>query len=202
MAAALLLLGIVLLLAGPKSAARAGESAQLVVAAKDVPAGAPLVATDVRLAAWPVGLVPDGAVRTLNDVIGKPLAGSVSAGEPLTAARLLNTSISSALGPGQVAVSVTLRDANQTAILQAGARIDLYVAQTEATTAGAEAGPVASNVAILAVLPDQKTAQTWTAPTTDVTAGASVAIVIACDRATAAQLAQAAGGQFLASLRP
>ena len=45
----------------------------------------------------------------------------MSRGEPLTAARLLDTGIAGALEPGQVALTIGLTGGDQAAILQAGA---------------------------------------------------------------------------------
>ena len=62
----------------------------------------------------------------LSDALGHTVGAAMTRGEPLTAARLLDTGISAALAPGQVALTIGLAAGNQAAILQAGALIDLY----------------------------------------------------------------------------
>lgn len=122
----------------------------------------------------------------------------MSRGEPLTASRLLDTGISAALGPGQVALTIGLATGDQAAILQAGAVVDLYATNPDTAVVQSRPPPTANrrlgaDVRVLAVLPT---------PEDGAAAGNGPSLVIAADRDTAARLADGPAGQFVASLVP
>ncbi|HEX8767322.1 MAG TPA: SAF domain-containing protein [Jatrophihabitans sp.] len=178
----------------------AGHTSPVVVTAKPLRPGTVLAATDLAAVPWPAALVPAAAVLRFSDALGRTLGAAMTRGEPLTAARLLDTGISAALDPGQVALTIGLAGGNQAAILQAGALVDLYAANPDAAliegqplSTGATGRRLAANVRVLAVVP---------APDDGATAGGGPSLVIAADRATAARLADRPAGQFLASLVP
>ncbi|MEO7261330.1 MAG: SAF domain-containing protein [Jatrophihabitantaceae bacterium] len=198
--AALLCLALAVLsaLSSPATPSSAQRSAVLVTS-KPLPPGTVLAATDLATVLWPQELVPSAAVRRLSDALGHTVGAAMSRGEPLTAARMLDTGISAALAPGQVALTISLAGGNQAAILQAGALIDLYAAGADAALIGGSPLPSGSerrlgaSLRVLAVLP----------PSTDPTGDSGgPSLVIAADRATAARLADRPAGQFLASLVP
>jgi pilus assembly protein CpaB len=200
LAASLCLLLALLSALTAHSAPAPAHTSPVVVTARPLPPGTVLAVTDLAAAPWPDALIPATAVLRLSDALGHIVGAAMSRGEPLTAARLLDTGISVALGPGQVALTIGLAGGNQGAILQAGALVDLYAA-------GADAGPIegrpppvsttgrrlASDVRVLAVIPP---------PQDGATAGGGPSLVIAADRGTAARLADRPAGQFLASLVP
>lgn len=199
-AAALLCLALALLSALTSHAPpAAGHSLPVVVTAKALPPGTVLAAADLTAAFWPAAAVPAAAVARLSDALGRTVGAAMTRGEPLTAARLLDTGISAALAPGQVAVTIGLAAGSQAAILRAGALVDLYATPTDAAFIDGRplpAGPVGrrvgANVRVLAVLPG----------TGDEAPGGGASLVIAADRTTAALLADHPAGQFLASLVP
>jgi hypothetical protein len=117
-------------------------------------------------------------------------------GEPITAARLLDTGITAALGPGQVALTIPLAGSDQAAILQSGTLVDLYTTAAEAVLVEGSPLPangsghrLAANIRVLAVLPPSD-------------ASGSSSVVIAADRTTAARLADRPAGPLLASVVP
>lgn len=197
--AALLCLGLALVSALTSHSPPAeGRSSPVVVAAKPLPPGTVLAAADLAAVLWPAAIVPAAAVARLSDALGHVVGAAMSRGEPLTAARLLDTGISAALGPGQVALTIGLAGGNQAAILQAGALVDLYPANPDTALIQGQPPPAASRqlgagVRVLAVLP---------AAEDGATAGSGPSLVIAADRGTAARLADHPAGQFVASLVP
>jgi pilus assembly protein CpaB len=198
--AALLCLALALLSAVTSHAPSAGHTSPVVVTAKPMRPGAVLAATDLALAPWPDALMPTAAVVRLSDALGRTVGAAMTRGEPLTSARLLDTGISAALDPGQVALTIGLAGGNQAAILQAGAVVDLYAAtgdtaviQGQPPPAGVASRRLGVNVRVLAVMPADADAATG---------GAGPSLVIAADRTTAARLADHPTGQFLASLVP
>lgn len=85
---------------------------EVVVAARDVPLGATLSAADVVLERWPSAQVPVGAVRRLDESVGRVTSGPVLGGELVTVARFRGPPQLRGLPAGQVAVSVPVLEAN------------------------------------------------------------------------------------------
>jgi pilus assembly protein CpaB len=199
--AALLCLALALLSAVTSYASpAAGHTSSVVVAAKPLRPGTVLAATDLAAVPWPDAMVPAAAVLRFSDAVGHTVGAAMTRGEPLTAARLLDTGISAALEPGQVALTIGLASGNQAAILQAGDLIDLYAASPEAALVngqplptGAGSRRLGTDVRVLAVLP---------ASGDGAFDGTGASLVISADRTTAARLADRPTGQFLASLVP
>ncbi len=194
-AAALLCLALalfsVLTSHAPPSAAHLSP---VIVSARSLRPGTVLSAADVAAAVWPDPAVPAAVVSHLSDAVGHVLGAAMTRGEPVTAARLLDTGISAALAPGQVALTVSLSSGDQAAILQAGAVIDLYVAAAATIIDGSPVSSgsgrrLATNVRVLAVLPAA-------------TDGGASSLVIAADAPTVSRLADRPAGQFVASLVP
>jgi pilus assembly protein CpaB len=178
----------------------AGHTTPVVVTAKPLRPGTVLAATDLAAVLWPDAMVPAAAVLRFSDAVGHTVGAAMTRGEPLTAARLLDTGISAALAPGQVALTIGLAGGNQAAILQAGDVIDLYAASPDTALVdgqplptGAASHRLGTDVRVLAVLP---------APADSAVDGTGASLVIAADRTTAVRLADHPTGQFLASLVP
>jgi len=199
--AALLCLALALLSALISHApAASGHTASVVVTAKPLRPGTVLRATDLAAARWPDALVPAAAVLRFSAALGHTVGAAMTRGEPLTAARLLDTGISAALDPGQVALTISLAGGSQAAILQAGALVDLYAAGADSALVDGQPLPggtasrrLGTSVRILAVLP---------AAGAGALDGDGSSLVIAADRSTAARLADRPAGHFLASLVP
>ena len=166
-----------------------------VVASHAMPAGALLNSADLAIAAWPADAVPSGIARTIAGVAGRRAATSLNRGMPVTTADLLEPAIAKALADGQAATTVELTTAGQLAILRIGDHVDLYPgADTGPLTAAGptEAGlPIARNAEILSVL-----------PASDAAPDAKPALVVATDRAAAAQLARSAAAFVVTLVQP
>ena len=124
---------------------------EVVVAARDLPAGAALQPRDVRLVSRPAGAVPEGALVTLPDAAGRAVASPVRRGEVLTDVRLVGPSLLDGLGPGLVATPVRVADADAAALARTGDLVDVLAAATSAGSAGGQARLVASAVRVLSV---------------------------------------------------
>ena len=157
-----LLVGVAAL-AGVRAAAPPPEPTVVVtVAARDLPAGAPLTASDVTTRRFPLDAAPDGLART---VVGRVLAAPVSRGEPLTAVRLVGPGLARAQ-VGEAVLPVRISDAGVAALLRAGDEVDLLAA--DAATGAATV--LAAGVTVLAV-PDEPETPSGTA-----TSGALVVV--------------------------
>lgn len=184
---------------GSADAPTSRHRSPVIVTVKPLGPGTLLTAADLATVDWPDELVPAMAVPRLADVLGHSVAAAMTRGEPITAARLLDTGLSAALKPGQVALTVGLAGGSQAAILQAGALVDLYAADSATALIAGSPLPAStgrllgSSLRVLAVLP---------APAEPTGAGPGPSLVIAADRSTAARFADHPAGPFLANLVP
>lgn len=123
----------------------------VVVATRDVTAGATLTGADLVVAQWPPGQVPAGAVREVAAAAGRVLVGAARAGEPLTDVRLAGAELAAGAhgSPDAAAVPVRLADADVAALLVPGSRVDVVTTGTSAE----KPLLLAESAEVLAVLP-------------------------------------------------
>lgn len=114
---------------------REPETVPVAVSAQDQPAGAVLTTAALTVAGYPPAAVPAGVEAEPERLVGRVLAGSVRAGEPVTDARLVGPGLTSLLPPGQVAAPVRLADLSVAALVRTGDRVDVLATAPEAETA-------------------------------------------------------------------
>ena len=186
LAAAALALGALVLAARPDFTDRPTEgptTVAVVVAARDLPAGAVLARTDLRVARLPPGTVPDGVAGATDELVGRPLAGPLRAGEPVTDVRLVGPGLTAALPAGRVAAPVRLADLAVAGLVHPGDRVDVL-----ATAPGApEAEVVAEGALVLAPA----------GAGDDDVSGTAGLLLLELDPATAGRLAAAAASDTL-----
>jgi Flp pilus assembly protein CpaB len=163
--------------AATPATARPPTTVPVAVAARDLPAGAVLLAGDVTVVRSPPDVVPDGVVPDAPPLVGRVLAGAVRAGEPLTDARLVGPGLTALLPAGLVAAPVRLADLAVAALVRTGDRVDVLAALPD----GERAERVAAGVLVLAA----------PRPPTEDPDPAAGLLVLAVDPATAARLAAA-----------
>lgn len=117
----------------------------VLVAARDLPAGAVLDGDDLVVTAFRPGSAPDGAAAR-GDAVGRTLAAPLRRGEPVTDVRLVAPSLLQGY-PGLVAVPVRIPDPGAVDLLRVGDRVDLLVTETD----GSSAQPLADDVPVLAL---------------------------------------------------
>lgn len=118
------------------------ETAEVLVAARDLPSGALLADDDLVAREWPTDLVPADASAV---AAGRVLAAPLGRGEVVTDVRLVGPGLALA-HPGETIVPVRLPDAGMAALLRAGDVVDLM-----ATDPGTgDAALVARDVTVLA----------------------------------------------------
>jgi pilus assembly protein CpaB len=124
----------------------------VVVAARSLPPGVRLSATDVRLAAWPESSLVPGSFSKIEAVVEHALLASVVENEPIVQAKLAGIEEGAGLSPaiplGMRAMSVKVNDVIGVAgFLDPGTRVDLVVTirKRDETTSKT----VASNVEVL-----------------------------------------------------
>lgn len=193
----LLALGCVLLAAftamGAKHEPSPARSGSVVVATRDLPAGAQLTGADVRVMAWPADLRPPGAVSRPAQVVGRRLAGPIRADEALTGTRLAGADLTAGLPPQLRAVPVELTGPALPGLVRVGDRIDLLVSdQPDGDAAPSPSARVLADwVRVLAV----------TGRPADPDAGGQLGLVVAADQPTALRIAAASGRPILATVR-
>jgi Flp pilus assembly protein CpaB len=149
------------------------------VAARDLPAGTVLSREQLTVARLPPSVVPSGAAPGPIPLVGRVLAGSVRAGEPLTDVRLVGAGLTRLLPGGQVAAPVRLADLAVAALVHTGDRVDVLATPHDA----ARADVIAANALVLAA--DGRPRD----PSADPGGGL---LLLAVDGATAGRLAAAA----------
>ncbi|MBW0117160.1 SAF domain-containing protein [Pseudonocardia abyssalis] len=138
--------GLLTVLAVALALAPQARGTPVVVAVADLAAGSTLDAGALVVREWPAELVPAGAVRAVDDAVGRVLVGAARTGEPLTDARLTR---GSPLPGDAAAVPVRLADPDIAPLLVAGRRVDVV-------TLGERAGDplvLASDAEVVTVLP-------------------------------------------------
>lgn len=121
----------------------------VVAAAADLTGGTELSESDLTTVALRPAAVPAGAIRPPREAAGRTVAGPVRTGEPLTEARLVGTSMTTA--DGLVATPVRIADPGIARLLQSGDRVDVLAAQTRGDAAGDTARVVAPDVRVVTV---------------------------------------------------
>lgn len=99
----------------------------VLVAARDVPAGATLTGDDVRIRDLPTAYAPAGALHEPGAAVGRILTGSARAGEPITDVRVVGreSTLLATGSPDAVAVPVRLTDAAVADLLRPGSHVDV-----------------------------------------------------------------------------
>ena len=161
----------------------AAPTVEVLVAARDLPAGAELRGDDLATVALTPGTAPDGVLTDVADAAGAILAAPLRAGEPVTDVRLVGPGLADS-APGTVAVPVRLSDAAQAGLLRVGDEVDLLATDPESRTTAT----VASGALVLAV-PDVE------AETPDAITGRLV--VLGIPDSTVAQVTGAAVTSFV-----
>ncbi|WP_051217905.1 SAF domain-containing protein [Nocardioides insulae] len=148
------LFAVVAVAAGLQSVAPpAPATAPLTVAARDLPAGATLLAADLTTVAAAPDLVPDGTAPA-GDLVGQTLAAPVRRGEAITDRRLVGGSFLTGRPDGLSALPVRITDPGAAGLVEAGQRIDLLA--TDPTSGRTRV--VAPDALVLAVPPVEESA--------------------------------------------
>jgi Flp pilus assembly protein CpaB len=157
-------------------ATRAGGR-DVVVAVRDLPAGALVSRADVAVVTRPASTVPDSGLAAYGDVVGRTTATALSERDVVTSERLVGEALLAGQPAGTVAMSVPVLDVGDAT--RPGVRIDLY------TTAAGEAA--ATDVVVLAVRrPTESGALLG--------AGSSPQLTVALDASAAATVARSLSG--------
>lgn len=183
-------LAVVAVLTGVRAATAPPEpTVGVLVAARDLPGGAPLTDADLERRALPVQGVPRGSTGDAAALVGRTLAAPVREGEPVTDVRVVAEGLLAGY-PSLVAAPVRIADAGAVRLLRVGDRVD--VVATDPADGRAE---VATEAAPVVALPRGRRGGD---DSTTLSGGALV--VLAVPRATAVELAGSAATDLLSVL--
>ena len=138
-----------------------GPRVDVVVAARGLPAGHELEAADLVVASRPADYAPGGAPSSASSLVGRRLAGPVTAGEVMTDGRVVGAGLLAGRPANEVAAHVSVADRAALAMVRAGVSVDI-ITGTGATVAHSATvlavGPAASTgaggLAAVAGLPE------------------------------------------------
>ncbi|WP_017973306.1 SAF domain-containing protein [Actinopolyspora halophila] len=172
-AGALLLAAVALAL--PLTPATGSRGEPVLIAARELTPGAELAADDLSVRRVPRDLVPEGALRDRERVVGEVLARAVRDGAPLTDLSLLDDALARITAGDGERAAVVLRpeEAAIAELLRPGARVDIVTEQDGRTTVLAE------RAAVVAAHPAEANGEH------------AALVVVSLDRARAAKVASA-----------
>jgi len=148
--------GICLTLAAASALdAQASPTVAVVVARHGMHAGEVVQGADVQIAQWPRPIAPRGAAGSVTGLIGRRVASAVTAGEPLSPARMVGTGLALGLPNGTRATAVAAADPRVADFIAVGDRVDLYLVASDDLSAPNASVPqhLATGLLVLAVLP-------------------------------------------------
>lgn len=125
-------------------------SSQVLTAARDLPSGTRLTASDLRTTGYPDAIVPAGAA-TSRQLIGRVLAAPVRRGEPLTDRRVLGPGLLDGYGDGLVAAPVRITDPGVLAFVRVGGTVDVLAAESTTANVYASTRTLARDVPVVAL---------------------------------------------------
>ncbi|WP_324650598.1 Flp pilus assembly protein CpaB [Georgenia sp. H159] len=129
----------------------APATVDVLVLARDVPAGSTLGAADVRTAPVPTHLVAARMLHDPDDAVGERVAVGLPAGFPLAAEVLVGPGLATGVPAGEVVVPVRLADAAAARTLRPGDRVDLLAATADAAATAGGAEVVAAGALVMAL---------------------------------------------------
>src|SRR5688500_1132091 len=140
--AAMATYGVFRVLQAAKRSARIA-TLSVVVAAKDIPAGAALQAASLEVKQWPAVTVPKEALSSLKAAEGRVTRVPVFAGEAIVPGRLARQGtapgLEARITPGMRAMSMRINDvAGMSGLIQPNSRVDVLITLRVGGHSGAE----------------------------------------------------------------
>ncbi len=140
--AAMATYGVYRVLQAAKLSARV-TTKPVVVAARDIPAGAALEKQSLEVKQWPAVAVPKEAMASLEAAVGRVARVPVFAGEAIVPGRLARAGtapgLEARIAPGMRAMSVRINDvAGMSGLVQPNSRVDVLVSLRESGSSATE----------------------------------------------------------------
>ena len=140
--AAMATYGVYRVLQAAKMSSRVATKS-VVVAAKDIPAGAALDKQSLEVKQWPAVAVPKDAMGSLDAAVGRVARVPVFVGEAIVPGRLARVGtapgLEARIAPGMRAMSVRINDvAGMSGLVQPNSRVDVLVSLREGSGQGTD----------------------------------------------------------------
>lgn len=173
------------------------ETSAVVVAARDLPSGAVLDATSVRIVELAREALPPGVLDDVEAVTGEQLAFPAASGSPLASAMLVGPGLLTGTASGTVAVPVRPSDPETIGLLSPGQLVDVVLSEGNGYERAVDSEVIAHGVPVLWV--PTGAADTWL----DAGESAGMVVVAASQKDSAALAGAAARGRiFLVLVGP
>ena len=112
-----------------------GEQLEVCVAKRDIAAGETIDSSCIETKLWLADLLPEGAIRSSNEILGKQITSPIVSGEVVSNKRFQDIAIDLEVPAGLSAVSVPAKDVSAVGgALKAGMHIDVYATGNTSTT--------------------------------------------------------------------
>ncbi|WP_417216108.1 Flp pilus assembly protein CpaB [Arthrobacter sp.] len=121
----------------------------VVVAARDLPAGAVLQASSLRISHLASQALPPDVFASTESVTGQQLALPVAAGSPLGSAMLVGPGLLTGTAPGTVAVPVRPSDTETIGLLAPGQLVDVVLSEGNGYERSVDSTVIAHRVPVL-----------------------------------------------------
>jgi pilus assembly protein CpaB len=196
---------------------RPTETTKIVVATKPLAFGTPLTRDGLSEAAWPASSIPDGAFKSIDELLkdGQRVSMSpIAKNEPVLMSRVSGpgekASLSALIEPGMRAVAVRVDDVRGVAgFIQPGDRVDVVLTRVERNAKfdrdDSYSDVLLYNVKVLAIdqqaAERQEKAQVVKAVTLEVTAEQGQKLILASGAGTLSLILREAGGGKTAEAR-
>jgi pilus assembly protein CpaB len=162
------------------------NSVLALAAARDLPAGASLTASDVSQMQVPPGLMPAGSLRLNVEAEGRQLAAPLRKGQLLTDAQLLGPGLLAGTPPGSAAVPLRMADPSSIQLVSPGQLVNVVLTGANSYDQQAPSEVLATAVPVLWTSGQGGKTGEWLG-----TGETDGLIVVAADPAQAARLAGA-----------
>lgn len=162
------------------------QTVTTLAAARDLPAGATLAASDLAPVQVPPGLLTPGSLRDGGDAEGKQLAGPLRQGQLLTDVQVVGPGLLAGTPPGSAAVPLRMADPASIQLVAPGQLVNVVLTGDENYGQRAPSEVLATAVPVLWTSGTGGKAGAWLG-----TAETDGLIVVAADPAQAARLAGA-----------
>ncbi|MGO2003822.1 Flp pilus assembly protein CpaB [Arthrobacter rhombi] len=173
------------------------ETSAVVVATRDLPSGAVLDASSVRVAHLAREALPPGILDDVEAVLGQQLAFPAASGSPVASAMLVGPGLLTGTASGTVAVPVRPSDPETIGLLSPGQLVDVVLSQGNGYERAVDSKVIARKVPVLWV--PTGSADTWL----DSGQAAGMVVVAASQEDSAALAGAAARGRiFLVLVGP
>jgi pilus assembly protein CpaB len=103
------------------------DTARVVLAARDLPAGSVLTDADVVLARAAPAIVPESALLEVSDAVSHQVSGPLRKGQFITDASLLGPGLLVGMPPGTQAIPLRLADPSTVKLVQPGQLVDVVI---------------------------------------------------------------------------